>query len=144
MGSRGKKRVRANGEVASSRLPKKPTVPPSVPAVTADEVQGGVIFLRRTFELAGKPQAGTSFWNEAYGVAQSGLRRIHGRLLGDAVLWRATFLDALLGWDEFQERHRDEGELPTPEMLEVAAIIATRGDDTSFDNELFEELLAEV
>lgn len=64
-------------------------------------------------------------------------------MLADRMLWRATFLHVLIEWSEFQELHREEGELPTPDMLEVAAVIPTYGDDPSFDLYMFEERLTE-
>src|SRR3546814_9046890 len=62
-------------------------------------------------------------------------------MTADAILWRTTFLDLLLGWEEFRARHQNDGELPTASMLKVAATIPTYGDDTSFDIDLFEEEL---
>ena len=86
----------------------------------------------------------TSEWQTAYENAQEHLRSRHPRMLADAILWRATFLEALLGWGDFQARYAGHGELPTDKMLEVAATIPTFGDETSFDRESFEEHLADL
>src|SRR3546814_2570581 len=80
-------------------------------------------------------------WQADYQLAQNRLRASYPIMTADAILWRTTFLDLLLGWEEFRARHQNDGELPTASMLKVAATIPTYGDDTSFDIDLFEEEL---
>lgn len=81
-------------------------------------------------------------WPAAYEMAQERLHTRNPHMVGDAILWRATFLHALIGWSEFQELHRDDGELPTADMMDVAATIPTCSDEDTFELELFEEHLA--
>lgn len=142
MGARGKKRMRANGQIASGKqqpLPRAPVVPP----VEAVQVQEGLELLRQAVAEKGAPEASSAEWQAAYEMAQDRLHARYPRMQADAILWRATFLDALIGWSGFKELHREDGELPTPDMLEVAATIPTRGSDESFDMELFEKRLVE-
>ena len=141
MGARGKKRVRANGQVASGKL--RPLQRPgAVPPVEVDQLREGFEALRLAVAQSGEPETSSPEWVAAYRVAQERLHAIHSHMLADAILWRATFLDSLIAWDEFQEDHAGEGELPTPAMLSIAATIPTYGDDTSFDFDLFERRLA--
>lgn len=142
MGARGKKRVRANGQIASGRQKSLPR-PGSVPAVEPLQVREGLDVLRAAVAERGVAERSGPDWQEAYEIAQQRLNARHPRMLADRILWRATFLHALTEWSEFQDLHRDDGELPTPDMLEVAATIPTYGDDTSFDLYSFEESLAE-
>jgi hypothetical protein len=141
VGARGKKRIRANGQIASGRQQPMPR-PHSVPAVEADQVRDGLGILRAAVAEKGASDVSSPGCQAAYRVAQERLHARHGRLLGDAILWRATFLDSLVGWSKFQELHRHDGELPTADMLDVAATIATYGEDTSFDIDVFEEHLS--
>ena len=142
MGARGKKRVRANGQTASGKQKPLPRVG-SVPPVKPEQVREGLDVLRTAVAEQGVSERSGPEWQKAYEIAQQRLHARHPRMLADRILWRATFLHALIEWSEFQELHRDDGELPTPDMLEVAAAIPTYGDDTSFDFHLFEERLAE-
>lgn len=138
MGARGKKRVRANGQVASGK--QTLSRPGAVPKVEAAQVLDGLETLRSALARHGDPKSGPE-WNAAYVEAQEDLRDRHTMMLGDRILWRATFLNSLLSWDEFQDLHADDGQLPTPAMLHVAATIPTYGDDTAFDSSLFERRL---
>ena len=142
MGARGKKRVRANGQIASGKQKPLPR-PGSVPPVKAHQVREGLDVLRTAVAEQGVSERSGPEWQKSYEIAQQRLHARHPRMLADRILWRATFLHALNEWSEFQERHRDDGELPTADMLEVAATIPTYGEDTSFDLYLFEERLAE-
>lgn len=142
MGARGKKRVRANGQVASGKQRPMP-VSRSVPCVEADQVREGLGLLRDAITEKGVVVVSGPEWQAAYELAQERLHARYPRMVGDAILWRATFLHALIGWREFQEFHRDDGELPTAAMIDVAATIPTYGDETSFDLELFEAYLAD-
>lgn len=141
MGARGKKRVRANGQIASGKQRPLPQ-PLVVPPVAANQVQEGLEALRAAVREKGEPEASSPEWHAAYEIAQERLHGRHPRMLADAILWRATFLDLLIGRRAFQELHREDGELPTGGMLEVTATIYTDGSDTSFDIDLFEEQLA--
>lgn len=142
MGARGKKRVRANGQIASGKQPPLPR-PAGVPPVKAHQVQEGLEALRTAMTEKGASEASSPEWQAAYRMAQERLQARYPRKLADAILWRATFFDLLIGWSDFQELHRDDGELPTADMLEIAATIPSYGDDTSFDIDLFEEWLAD-
>lgn len=140
MGARGKKRVRANGQVASGK--QRPMARPgAVPPVEVDQLREGLETLRLAVAEHGEPDTSSPEWEAAYRTAQERLHARHPHMLADAMLWRATFLDSLIGWDEFQGEHEADGELPTPAMLVVAASIPTYGDDTSFDFDLFERRL---
>lgn len=141
MGARGKKRVRANGQIASGKQqPFRP--PPAVPSVKADQVQEGLAELRAAVAKEGATDPSSFEWQTAYEAAQDRLQARHPRMLADAILWRATLLSALIDWEEFRERHRDDGELPTAGMLQIAATIPSHGGDTSFDTEMFEKALS--
>ncbi len=140
MGARGKKRVRANGQIASGKQRASPH-PRAVPSVEGDQVQEALETLRAALSEQGSPQVSSPEWQAAYRTAQERLHTRHPRMLANAILWRATFLDSLIGWSDFQKLHQGD-ELPTAHMLEVAATIPTYGDETSFDIELFEEHLA--
>lgn len=142
MGARGKRRKRANGEVASGKQRRVPG-PVIVPEIDPDQLEHGLGLLQSAVRRAGEPDPATAAWRAAYRDAQATLHAELNPTLADAVLWRATLLDGLLGWDAFRENHADLGELPTPAMLEVAAAIPTHGAETSFDVELFEDMLDE-
>ena len=140
MGSRGKKRVRANGQIASGK--QRPLPPPlAVPPVEADQVREGLEVLRAAMAEKDVSETSGPGWQAAYEIGQERLYGRHPRLLADAILWRATFLDSLIGWSAFQKLHHEDGQLPTADMLEVAATIPSYGDDTCFDLEDFEERL---
>lgn len=141
MGARGKKRVRANGQIASGKQRPLPQ-PSTVPTVEADQVQDGLEVLRAAVTERNTAETSGPEWQAAYRIAQERLHSRYQRMLADAILWRATFLHALIGWSDFQELHREDGELPTANMLEVAANIPSSGSDTSFNIDLFEEWLA--
>lgn len=142
MGARGKKRVRANGQIASGKQKPSPR-PGSVPPVEPEQVREGLVVLRTAAAEQGVSERSGPEWQQTYELAQQRLHARHPHMLADRILWRATFLHALTEWSEFQELHRDDGELPTAGMLEVAATIPTYGDDTSFDLYSFEESLAD-
>jgi hypothetical protein len=112
-----------------------------VPPVEAEQIRSGLEIFQPAIVAAGSPEPGSNAWEDAYSRTQARLRLEYGRAVGDAILWRVTFLDAWLGWDHFQQLHAGDGELPTPEMLRVAGEIPTSGIDTSFDLEEFEEML---
>ncbi|MEA3016997.1 MAG: hypothetical protein QOI38_1719 [Sphingomonadales bacterium] len=141
MGARGKKRVRANGQIASGKQPPLPR-PLKVPSVKPEQVQEALDVLRGTIAETRVSARSGPEWDATYRAAQGQLHARHPRMLADAILWRATFLHALIDWAPFKELHRGDGELPTADMLEVAATIPTYGDEESFDMEDFEELLA--
>ena len=142
VGARGKKRRRQDGSVANGKLPAV-GMPPPVPQVEADQVQSGLARFRKSLADAGSPTSGSEEWHAAYRDAQQHLHTEHGWEVGDAILWRATFLDALVRGGEFQKDHAGERELPTPAMYEVAAFITTYGDERSFDRWSFEAHLAD-
>ena len=142
MGSRGKKRVRANGQVASGKQVAQPRSI-FVPPVGSEQVKAGLDALDAALSAAGRPEPDSEPWKAAYRSVQDRVQAEHGVEMGDAILWRTTFLDALLGWNEFAVMHAAAGDLPTAAMLEVAALIPTHGAETSFDLDLFEEMLAE-
>lgn len=142
MGARGKKRIRANGEVALGRVRAVPR-PIFVPVVDPQALAEGLATLRTAVEAAGGPDPVSPAWELAYRDAQARLNARHERPVADAVLWRATFLDALLGWDEFRQRYGGSCDAPSPAMIEVAAIVPTHGAETSFDVDLFEGMLDE-
>jgi hypothetical protein len=132
----------ARGKIASGKqkpLPRSSSVPPVEP----EQVREGLDVLRTALAEQGVSDRSGPEWQKTYELAQHRLHARHPRMLADRILWRATFLHALTEWSEFQELHRDDGDLPTPDMLEVAAAIPTYGDDTSFDLYMFEERLAE-
>lgn len=142
MGARGKKRVRANGQIASGKQKPLPR-PGSIPPVEPEQVRQGLDVLRTAVAELGISDRSGPEWQRAYESAQQRLHADHPRMLADRILWRSTFLHALIEWSEFKELHSEYGDHPTPDMLEVAAAIPTYGDDTSFDWYLFEERLAE-
>lgn len=141
MGARGKKRIRANGEIASGKQRSLPR-PMAVPSVHPDQVQEALNVIQTTITETGVLERSGPDWNATYRAAQGQMHARHPRMLADAILWRATFLHALIEWAPFKELHRGDGELPTADMLEVAATIPTYGDDESFDMDDFEELLS--
>src|SRR3546814_14396225 len=114
-------------------------MPSSVPAYEAEQLREGRQLLHATVSQNGKAAVSAAGWQADYQLAQNRLRARYPIMTSDAILWRNTFLDLLLGWEEFQARHQNDGELPTASMLKVAATIPTYGDDTSFDIDLFEE-----
>lgn len=140
MGARGKKRVRANGEVASGKQ-RVTRAPRSVPIVAPEEVREGLGLLNTALQNAGATDVDSPAGDAAYRTAQAALQARYPRMHADAILWRATHLHSLLGWDEFREAHCDDGALPTDTMIEVAATIETYGDERSFDIDYFEDLL---
>ena len=142
MGARGKKRVRANGQVASCKLTSLPR-PDFVPPVRSEDIHAGLETLRASLAAAGNPSPDAPAWQNGYRAAAAELGSKFGPA-GEAVIWRTTFLDALLGWDAFTQRHEAAGDLPSKAMLHVAGTIPTHGAETSFDLELFEEMLLEV
>lgn len=143
MGARGKKRVRANGQIASGKQERAPGIPIAVPEVESRQVSEGLEELSVALRRHGDPadRKGPK-WNAAYVEAQKVLRDRYPAMLADRILWRATFLEALISSGNFQQRHSGSGDLPTPQMLHVAATITTYGFDTSFDIGLFEASLA--
>jgi hypothetical protein len=140
VGARGKKRVRANGQIASGKQRALPP-PLAVPRVQADQMREGLEVLRAAMAEKQVSETSGPEWQAAYETAQERLQGRYPRMLADAILWRATFLDALIGGSAFQKLHHNDGELPTADMLEVAATIPSYGDDTSFDIDDFEEWL---
>lgn len=140
MGARGKKRRRADGSIASGKLP-QPVGPLMVPHVSPTDLAAGLSLLTDSIKAAGDPLNGSAEWEAAYQSVQAILRREHGKWGGDAIIWRATLLHALLESDDFLEANWEDGELPTLAMLEVAATIYTDGSDTCFDREEFEAMI---
>ena len=140
MGARGKKRVRANGEAASGKQ-RVTRAPQSVRIVAPEEVREGLGLLNTALQNTGATDVDSPARDAAYRPAQSALQARYPRMQADAILWRATHLHSLLGWDEFCEAHRDDGALPTDAMLEVAATIETYGDERLFDIDDVEDLL---
>jgi len=114
-----------------------------VPSVDAEQVQEGLTALRAAMTEIGISEVSGPEWEAAYRLAQERLHARYPQMVADAILWRATFLDALVSESDFQQRHSHDGELPTAAMLEVAATIPTYGADTSFDIDWFEESLVD-
>jgi len=143
MGARGKKRVRANGQVATGKLAPRPQLH-FVPPIDPELIRSGLEVFRRVFREAGNPDPDGDAWDATYRSAQARFHEEFGHEIGDAILWRVTFLAAFLNWDEFQRRHELRDDLPTAQMLQVAGTIATHGAELSFDLALFENMLADL
>lgn len=137
MGARGKKRRRKDGTLAVSIAGVGPL---AVPPVEPGSVAQGLAALRECLSRDGAKYDETKSvydegsWQAAYVEAQLALRAIYPDvMLADAILWRATLLDALLQYPRFLELAGiEEDAAPDDDVLQVAATIPTNGADRSF------------